>query len=265
MHSALERLYGEPPGGEPLPRPATLEDWVGRGLELVAEEAERRHLSERQPADVAMRRRVERLLAAFLRREAGRPGTLSPRLLEAGFGMGEEDERGPLDLGGWLLHGRIDRVDTGAGGGLLYDYKLARAVTPQARFEREGKLQLPLYLLALRELWGIEAAAALYLPLRATKDPRPRGLARREEKEGALAGIDLVANDLLPDEEFEALLGRIRDLAGGHVAGIRAGAIDRNPLEGRCPTYCTFSQICRRERGIAAVEDPELADEETEP
>ena len=263
MHTALERLYREAPGGGPLPRPATLRRWTERGLELVAEAAAQQRLSARLPADVAMRRRVERLLAAFLRREAQRPAKLAPQLLEASFGAGEEDERPPLDLGGWLLHGRIDRVDTGDGDGLLLDYKMARQVTACAKFEREGKLQLPLYLLAVRELWGIDLAAALYLPLGATKEPRPRGMARAGEADSALAGLELFSSDLLEDGEFEALLERIGARATSQVEGIRGGAIDRDPLDGKCPPYCTFSQICRRERGIVAIADPE-AEEEVE-
>ncbi len=37
MHAALDRLYGERPGGDPLPRPGSLPRWLARGKEIVAE------------------------------------------------------------------------------------------------------------------------------------------------------------------------------------------------------------------------------------
>jgi ATP-dependent helicase/DNAse subunit B len=262
VHRALERLYRERPGGEPLPRPHSLALWTGRASELVAEAAAEARLSPTHPADRAIRRRVERLLAAFLRREATRPAVLEPALLEAGFGSGPDDDRPSLDLGGWLLHGRIDRVDTGAGAALLHDYKMAREVKGYRKFADEGLLQLPLYMLALRSLWGLDLAGGLYQPLRATSDPRGRGLARASECEGALLGIGLVRTDVVDDDDFEAALEQTRRWAGELVARTRAGTIERNPIGGQCPKFCTFAPICRRERGVIAEPDPELGEEE---
>src|SRR5262249_6506070 len=129
------------------------------------------------PAERALRRRVERLLARFLADEAGRDGTFTPWLLEAGFGESEEVEKPPLDLGGWALHGAIDRVDRGPGGdALVLDYKLSGRVTPREKFEEQAKLQLPLYLLAVAEHWGAQPVGGLYHPLRATSARRPRGV-----------------------------------------------------------------------------------------
>jgi RecB family exonuclease len=262
IHAALERLYRERPGGDPLPREASLDLWTGRGMELVAEASEEAGLSPAHPADLAVRRRVERLLAAYLRREAQRPAVLEPTLLEASFGNGDGDEKPALDLGGWLLHGRIDRVDTGAGSALLHDYKMAREVKGCNKFEDEGRLQLPLYMLALRELWGLDLAGGLYQPLRATKDPRGRGLARAAERDGSLLGIELVGTDVVDDERFEQVLERTRAWAGELVARTREGRIERNPIGGTCPKHCTFAPICRRERGLIAEPDLENGEEE---
>ena len=41
--------------------------------------------------------------------------------------------------------------------------------------EKRGKLQLQLYMLAARELWGHELAGGLYRPLGATERPRAQG------------------------------------------------------------------------------------------
>jgi len=260
MHSVLEALYSERPGGDAIPRPGSLDVWLERAGALLAEVAAAEELDGTTPAERAIRRRIDRLLAAFLRREAGRdPALLEPRLLEAGFGSEEEYEKPPLDLGGFLLHGRIDRVDVDAAGasGLLQDYKVSRTATPWKKFGDDGKLQLPLYLLALRDLWGIEAAGAVYQPLRATDDPRPRGLLRAEA--GAeLAGYELVGTDRIGDPEFEEVLEKARSTASDAVRRMREGDIDREPIGGECPRHCGFAPICRRERGaVADLLDPD--------
>lgn len=263
MHMALERLYKEKPGGDAVPRPTSLDAWVRRGTELVEEAATEQGLSPTHPADVAVRRRIERLLAAFLRREADRPPLLEPALLEASFGSEEGLDKPSLDLGGWLLHGRIDRVDSDGAVALLHDYKMSREVTRAANLEKEGKLQLQLYLIVLRDLWGLEPAAGLYQPLRATSEPRGRGIARASDREGALAGWSLYANDVLDDDEFEQALADAKQKATEIVGRVRAGDIKRDPLEDECPAYCTYAPICRRERGLIADPEAELREEES--
>lgn len=251
MHAALERLYEEAPGEDALPRPGDVVRWIARGREIVDEVTA--ELTD-HPADRAMRRRVERLLVAFLRREAARENPrLRPSLLEADFG--EDASKPVLPIDGWALHGRIDRVDEGEGVGLALDYKLAREVTPVAKFVQKGTLQLPLYLLALRELWGIDVVGGLYQPLRPTSNPRPRGLVRREEGEQLLTDVSLYDGDLLSSEEFEAALNDAAGRATRAVARMRDGDIDRDPgpppgVKGhnQCPKFCTFAPICRRER-----------------
>ena len=42
---------------------------------------------------------------------------------------------------------------------------------------------------------------------------------------------------------------------------MQAGTIERDPIDDKCPPFCTFQAICRRERGVR--EDPE-PDEEDE-
>ena len=114
MHGALEKLYRERPGSDPVPRRDSLPLWIERGLELVAEVAAERELDGTGAAERAVRRRVAALLVAFLRREADRdPVLLEPELLEAGFGAGmgdgdEETAKPSLDLGE-LVATREDR------------------------------------------------------------------------------------------------------------------------------------------------------------
>lgn len=263
MHEALERLYKERPGGDPLPRPGTLAAWTERGRELVAAVVAERELGS-HPAERAMARRVERLLERFLAEEAEREtGGFEPWLLEARFGERPDAERPPLDLGGWGLHGAVDRVDRAADGrAVVIDYKLAGQVTPRKKFEEKAKLQLPLYLLAAAKHWGAKPVGALYHPLRGTSTRRPRGVVSAAVA-ADLAGYGLSSTDVVEPEELEELLDDSRRRAGEIVARMRSGDIRRDPgprqgLSGHdvCPAYCTFASICRRDRA------PQYMDEE---
>jgi RecB family exonuclease len=265
MHAALERLYKERPGGDPLPRPGSLPAWIARGRELVTAIVAERELGT-HPAELAMARRVERLLERFLAEEAVREtGGFEPWLLEAAFGGESDSERPTLELDGWGLHGAIDRVDRAADGrAVVIDYKLSSSVTARDKFEEEAKLQLPLYLLAVAEHWGARPVGGLYHRLRGSSVRRPRGVLARES-EGDLAGYDLYPNDVVEEDEFEELLADSRARAGEIVARMRSGEIRRDPgpragLRGHdaCPKFCSFAPICRRDRAPRYVEDEKV-------
>ena len=261
VHAALFSLYKERPGGDPLPRPASLASWIARSRDRVREIATTRGLGER-----AMLARIEGLLARFLAEEARRdPAGFEPWLLEAAFSESEEVERPTLEIDGWRLHGAIDRVDRAPDGrAVVLDYKLSSKVSPRVKLEEEAKLQLQLYLIAVAELWEAEIVGGLYHPLRATSERRPRGLVL-EDAAAELGGYGLAKTDSVDREEFDELLTDARRRAGEIVARMRAGQIDRDlgPREGLrthgvCPAFCDFAPICRRDR--APVEP--LSDEE---
>ncbi len=199
MHEALERLYAERPGGDPLPRAASLPLWTARGRELVAEICAERELGS-HPAERAMARRVESLLVRFLAEEAEREtGGFEPWLLEASFGEQEGSDRPVLEIDGWGLHGAIDRVDRGPdGSALVLDYKLSGRVTPREKLEERAKLQLQLYLLAVAELWEAPVIGGLYHPLRASSTRRPRGAVLDSAAE-ELAGYRLYDRDVVDE------------------------------------------------------------------
>lgn len=264
MHEALDRLYEERPGGDALPRPGSLAAWTARGRELLAAVVAERELGD-HPAERAMVRRVERLLERFLAEEAEREtGGFEPWLLEARFGEHPDAERPSLDLGGWGLHGAVDRVDRAADGrAVVIDYKLAGQVTPREKFEERAKLQLPLYLLAVAEHWGAEPVGALYHPLRGTSSRRPRGVISAEVAE-ELSGYGLYSGDVVDPEGLEELLDESRRRAGAIVTRMRSGDVRRDPgprqgLRGHdvCPPYCTFAPICRRDRAPRYQEEDE--------
>ncbi len=261
VHLTLQRLYAEPPAGGPLPTSDTLGEWLTRARELLLEIAEENDLGPRDAPRRAGLERMETLVGAFLARESRRDWELAPRpeLLEAGFGT--DTDAGPLELGDFRMRGSIDRVDVGtrADGapiGVIRDYKLSTGVTAAAKLEDERKLQLQLYMLALRRLWGIEPIGGLYEPLGAAGDAKPRGLLLADERGGLLPDRNLTGTDFRPAEEFEAALESARELAATAVAGMREGRVDRNPVGGTCPRYCHFQPICRRERAaLESLED----------
>jgi ATP-dependent helicase/DNAse subunit B len=264
MHAVLDRLYTERPGGDALPRPGSLGAWVGRGRELVGEVAAERELGV-HPAERAIVRRVEGLLARFLAEEAGRdPGGFAPWLLEAGFGEGEGAERPILEIDGWGLHGAIDRVDRAADGrALVLDYKLSGKVTPGEKLEEQAKLQLQLYMIAVAEHWSADVVGGLYHPLRGTSERRPRGMLLEETAE-RLASYGLARNDLVDREGLEVLVNDARRRAGEIVARMRRGEIRRDPgprpgLRGHgvCPPFCDFAPICRRDRAPVEADNGE--------
>jgi ATP-dependent helicase/DNAse subunit B len=186
-------------------------------------------------------------------------------LLEAHFDD-DEGARPALEIDGFKLHGSIDRVDVveGPNGrlGLVNDYKLSREVTKGADLEEEGKLQLQLYALALRRLWGIEPVGGVYIPLRGTDDRqrRPRGFLNKDETE-ALAGVEVIGDDGLDAEEFEVTLERAATRASEIAGQITEGRVRRDPIGGECPVFCRWQTICRKERGMS---DPEEISEEDE-
>jgi len=264
MHAVLERLYRERPGGGTLPHPSSLPAWIRRADELVAETAAERNLGA-HPAERAIVRRVGGLLARFLAEEVGRQADgFEPWLLEATFGEDEEAERPVLEIDGWALHGAIDRVDRDPGGrALVLDYKLARAVTPREKLEEQAKLQLQLYLIAVAEHWGADAAGGLYHPLRGTSARRPRGVVRNDLASN-LTSYGLYEKDVVDRECFDELLAAARSRAGEIVARMRRGDIRRDPgprhgLRGHniCPSFCDFAPICRRDRAPADAENGE--------
>ena len=111
---------------------------------------------------------------------------LEPRQFEVSFGMersAPELQRG-LELGdGIVLSGKIDRIDIEplSARGIVQDYKAGKHAPSAREMEKELRLQIPLYMLVMRDLVGIEPLGGLYRPLAGGR--RPRGLLR-ERREG---------------------------------------------------------------------------------
>jgi ATP-dependent helicase/DNAse subunit B len=265
VHAVLERLYREPPGPDGIPTPGSLDAWTERAGRLLDEVADERG-APRDALERVGRRRMRVLIERYLAREAEAETPLrpDPELLEASFGTGDDDQRPPLDLGEFELHGKIDRVDVTPGrtAALIRDYKLSREVTKRSELEKQGKLQLQLYMAALRDQWGIEPVGGVYIPLAATDSPKPRGLLSRTAIDGLLDPKAYTNTDFADPEDFDAALADARVRASEIVGRMRRGLIDRDPIDDQCPRYCRFQPICRRERAVAPEPEDEAEEEQ---
>jgi ATP-dependent helicase/DNAse subunit B len=211
-----------------------------QGVKMEMTELERRELEQS----------LRRDLVQLVRDEARSPVPLLPRKFEVGFGSersAPELQRG-LDLGdGITLSGKIDRIDVdpGSARGIVQDYKSGRTGHSAAEIEKELRLQIPLYMLVLRDLVGIEPLGGLYRPLAGER--RPRGLLRADAKDDVLPGF--AANDYLDEDAFWAQVEGARDLARGLAQRIRAGDVRHDPkgTDG-CPAWCDLWRMCRIRR-----------------
>jgi ATP-dependent helicase/nuclease subunit B len=187
-------------------------------------------------------------LEALVEEECESGLSLVPRRFEVSFGndrAAPELQRG-LELGPELtLSGKIDRIDVDPFGarGIVQDYKSGKHAHSAAEIEKELRLQVPLYMLVLRDLVGLEPLGGLYRPLAGTR--RARGLVRAEEAE-TLPGY--VKSDYLDEEPFWGVVESARETATALAGRIREGDVQHDPRGGDCPTWCDLWSMCRIER-----------------
>ena len=179
-------------------------------------------------------RSLERDLEAFLRTEATLNMEFVPRRFEVRFGGASSPPglKEGLKIGDFAVTGTIDRIDMDPGmspRGVLWDYKSGATVHPAAQLARQGKLQLPLYIMALRDLLGIEPIGGLY-----------RALAGKRDARGMV--LDAEIGDGAPQQERPARLPRRSGSTsrtrrrwpsrwcGGCARGRRAARSARRPL-----------------------------------
>ncbi|MHB9033713.1 MAG: PD-(D/E)XK nuclease family protein [Anaerolineae bacterium] len=156
-----------------------------------------------------------------------------PLAFELHFGMdGRPPLRINLESGSASFHGVIDRIDRHQDGTLrIIDYKTGSSHMSLTDLLSGRRLQLPLYALAAREIygkdaplegwyWQIQAAKPASLKLSTVRSPLGQGFAGAER--------ELLAH-------LERILG-----------GIRTGAFIPGPPSGGCPAYCPAAGWCWR-------------------
>jgi ATP-dependent helicase/nuclease subunit B len=249
-HQALYKFFSGLPRelGTDRVRPERLDDAVRfmrtcldtalQGVRMDMTDMQRREL------DQALWRDLE----AFVHAEAESKLPLEPHRFEVSFGSErspQELQRG-LDLGGVTLSGKIDRIDRDprSARGIVIDYKSGRGAPSAAEIERELRLQVPLYMLVLRDLVGLEPLGGVYKPL--AGDRRMRGLLRAEAADDGIPGF--APKDYLPDDAFWAQVEGARETARGLAERIRAGDVRHDPKGGECPSWCALWPMCRVRR-----------------
>ena len=179
-------------------------------------------------------------LEAFVRAEAGRRARRSSRAgsrCRSAASARAGTQRG-LELGdGLTLSGKIDRVDVEPFGarGIVQDYKSGKTAHSAAQIEQEQRLQIPLYMLVLRDLVGIEPLGGLYRAAR-RRAQGARAAARDAREDGAARAT---SKQRLPRRG--RVLGAGRARARARASARRAHPRRRRAARsagGSCPTWC---------------------------
>jgi ATP-dependent helicase/DNAse subunit B len=184
-------------------------------------------------------------LENFVRDEAKSPLVLEPKRFEVGFGSersAPQLQRG-LDLGdGLYLSGKIDRIDVDpfSARGIVQDYKSGKGAFSAVEIEKNFRLQIPLYMLVLRDLVGVEPLGGVYRALSGAR--AARGMLRAEHAED-LPGFK--RNDYLDDDAFWTQVDTARDRARAYAERIRSGDVRHDPKGGDCPSWCDLWTMCR--------------------
>jgi len=239
-HVALQRFYSQLPAAVPGAERVTpdnveaavelmhrcVESALDSGLRIDVDDLQRRELGQG----------LQRDLEQLVRSDAAASSTFVPWKLEVAF---KAYELAP----GVAVSGKIDRVDVDplSARGIIVDYK-SGAAPSATQIHDEARLQIPLYLLVLRDQLGREPMGGVYMPLGGGR--RARGLLR--------AGDDKVpgfaAADYLEGTEFEAEIDHARAAAVVLAERIRAGDVAHDPRGGDCPGWCDLWRMCRKER-----------------
>src|SRR5438034_8019457 len=250
-HQALFKFYSGLPkrtGGERVDRERldeTLEflrecliEAIDGGVWIELGELQRRELEESMWRD----------LENFVREEAESPLGLVPRKFEVAFGSDRSapELQAGLKIDGVSLTGKIDRIDVDpfSARGIVQDYKSGKTAVSAATIESELRLQIPLYMLVLRDLVGVEPLGGIYRALSGKRDAR--GLLRAEATEDGVPGFS--RNDYLDEEAFRGQVDRAQELARGFVERIRTGDVQHDPKGGDCPPWCELWRMCRIRR-----------------
>jgi ATP-dependent helicase/DNAse subunit B len=251
VHTALNRFYSSLPRELDAERvtPENLEaalELVRRCLDDALESGVRLDLTELQAAE--LRQTLISDLEGFVRDEATSDVSFVPRRLEVAFGSDRaapELQRG-LALGdGLWLSGKIDRIDVDpfSARGIVQDYKSGKGAHSARDIDRDLRLQIPLYVLALRDLVGVEPLGGVYRALSGKRVTR--GMLRESARED-LPGF--ARDDYLDEDAFWAQVETARGRAATNAQRIRAGDVRHDPKGDGCPSWCDLWPICRVKR-----------------
>ena len=251
MHVTLNRFYSSLPRELDSERvtPENLDlaiALVRRCLDDALESGVRLDLTDLQAAE--LRHTLLSDLEGFLRDEAASEVQFVPRRLEVAFGSeraAPELQRGlPLADDLWLS-GKIDRIDVDpfSARGIVQDYKSGKGAHSAREIDREFRLQIPLYVLALRDLVGVEPLGGVYRALAGRR--LTRGMLRESARQD-LPGF--ARDDYLDEDAFWSQVEAARDRAADNARRIQSGDVRHDPKGDGCPAWCDLWPICRVSR-----------------
>jgi ATP-dependent helicase/DNAse subunit B len=251
-HNALFKFFSGLPrelGSDNIPR-ERVEDAVRFMLRCLSDAVDGVRMEMTPIQRLELQQTLARDLEALVRDEAETDAPLVPRRFEVAFGndrAAPELQRG-IDLGdGLRMSGKIDRIDVDpmSARGIVQDYKSGKSAHSAQQIHSELRLQIPLYMLVLRDLVGIEPLGGVYRPL--AGDRKARGLLRAEAKDDVLGGY--AKNDYLEEEEFWGTVEAARQTAGTMARRLRSGDVKHDPKGDLCPAWCDLWTVCRVRRG----------------
>ena len=248
-HSVLNRFYREVPGilNTTALGPEQADRAVVEAHRIVDEEMVKVRpivAGDRLKIDL-MRWGLRRDIGRLVRRAALADAPLVPSEFEVSFGMrtAQAGRKDGVDVGPARLSGKIDRIDTDpmmTARAIVVDYKTS-TIPIGSDIRDKGELQVPLYLLALREILGREPVGGLFISIR---KGATRGILDQAEADVLPPG--LVGTDIVDHETFEAVLESARQQAAVRVERMRAGDVRHDPSDAAfCTTHCDYSGICR--------------------
>jgi hypothetical protein len=169
----------------------------------------------------------------------------------------------PIELkrDGLVFKGRLDRIDQHADGIVLFDYK-TNSVLPNGGLTREtGKgLQLPAYVLALKDQHAQEVVGAQYVQLLAKETPRNSGFLFAKWNKGKKADVVEFplstarsnSKSLMADEpadvwrEMDAKIGSL-------IMRAKLGNFDPKPADPKDCKLCRYRLLCGKPRNDSEV------------
>ena len=160
---------------------------------------------------------------------------LVPRRFEVSFGSERSAPglKAGLDLGGFAVTGKIDRVDLDpfSARGIVQDYKTRQGRPLGGKDRLRAQLQIPLYMLVLRDLLGVEPIGGLYRALAGERSAR--GVLRATARDELVPGF--APRDYLDDEAFWALVDQAAERAAASSAASARDDVGARPAGWRVP------------------------------
>lgn len=150
--------------------------------------------------------------------------------------FGERADRA-FSLGGIRLRGAADRIDVGASGLIVTDYKSSSSVVDHSRFVSAGLLQAVVYAEAAAATLGIPIVASAYRSL-------PTGTIRGFWRQDRAEVDPSLCTDALGEEAHDGLREWAAQAIRAAADGIRSTDIAPRPRSKDTCTWCSAAPFC---------------------